>query len=225
MGHYGSAIGFLIIYIICSMFTSLVLSAVFDGVSRLGIIGMCISTFITEGFLNMFKISLYKYFIELNHGSLSKTADVFFGFSCRVSKHLSCSFFFSMLYMIMVFVPTQIFDRITHSTGKHYLLYSFIVYSVAYLVYMLIQIQFMPVYFIAIDFPDKSFGDCLLILIWLTSGYRRQLTRLMLSFIPIYILGILSFGIGLLWVIPYMYSSYASFYLNLTNIKSKTASY
>jgi len=46
-------------------------------------------------------------------------------------------------------------------------------------------------------------------------GYKGQLFLLYLSFIGWFILCILSFGIGFLWLLPYIQSSSSAFYENL----------
>jgi uncharacterized membrane protein len=52
-------------------------------------------------------------------------------------------------------------------------------------------------------------------------GYKGKLFLLELSFIGWIMLGALSFGIGLLWVYPYMYLSIANFYENLKRTQEK----
>ena len=49
------------------------------------------------------------------------------------------------------------------------------------------------------------------------SGHKLDLFLLDLSFIGWYLLGILSFGIGMFWVIPYHYTARAAFYEELKN--------
>ncbi|KAA0546116.1 DUF975 family protein [Bacillus sp. BGMRC 2118] len=51
----------------------------------------------------------------------------------------------------------------------------------------------------------------------LMDGYKWKYFLLQLSFIGWILLSILTLGIGLLWVIPYMNASYAAFYQNLVN--------
>lgn len=51
----------------------------------------------------------------------------------------------------------------------------------------------------------------------LMSGKKASLFVLHLSFIGWWILSALSFGIGFIWLIPYMYASETAFYLDCTN--------
>ena len=47
-----------------------------------------------------------------------------------------------------------------------------------------------------------------------------RLFLLELSFIPYVLLALLSFGLGILWVYPYIQESIAQFYLDLMNPKT-----
>ena len=67
------------------------------------------------------------------------------------------------------------------------------------------------------DFPQKS-GKEILILCWrLMKGKKLRLLYLEFSFLPLLLLSILSFGIGLLWLQPYMQMTYTFFFLDLMN--------
>ena len=48
-------------------------------------------------------------------------------------------------------------------------------------------------------------------------GNRKRLFLLELSFLPLMLLCILSFGIGFLWLEPYMQMTYTHFFLDLMN--------
>ena len=48
-------------------------------------------------------------------------------------------------------------------------------------------------------------------------GKKLRLLYLEFSFLPLLLLSILSFGIGLLWLQPYMQMTYTFFFLDLMN--------
>ena len=49
----------------------------------------------------------------------------------------------------------------------------------------------------------------------LMRGNKLRYIYLSLSFTGVYVLTFLSFGIGYLWVLPYIYTTYILFYLDL----------
>ena len=70
-------------------------------------------------------------------------------------------------------------------------------------------------YFIAIDNPDLSSKEAVLKSRELMTNNRWNLFKLQFSFIGWIILSAFTFGIGLLWVAPYMLFSIISFYESL----------
>ena len=86
----------------------------------------------------------------------------------------------------------------------------------AELVLFIVNSYLMPVYFILCDFPDM--GVAMVITMSLSIMNSKKFFKfigLQLSFIPMYLLGFLSLGIGLIWVVPYVYTSYTYFYEDL----------
>ena len=67
-------------------------------------------------------------------------------------------------------------------------------------------------YFISKDHPEYSVDQCITASMRMMDGHKMDLFLLMLSFIGWILLSILTLGIGLLWVMPYMYTSIAHFY-------------
>lgn len=92
------------------------------------------------------------------------------------------------------------------------------VLSLVLLIYY--KISLLPVFYLVHDLPEKTALQILLVNSWLIKGQRLKLLKLTLSFIPLYILGITSFGIGFLYIYPYVYSTETCFYLDLSESKS-----
>ena len=88
------------------------------------------------------------------------------------------------------------------------------------LVYYIIWLPFSQLYYVLLDLPDKGVIDCIRMSFWLMKGQKLKLVGIQLSFIPLIFLSILTIGLGMIWVTPYMNASYACFHLNLTEAKS-----
>lgn len=65
------------------------------------------------------------------------------------------------------------------------------------------------------DFPNYSVKELLLFSNKIMKGYKWKLFLLLLSFVPLLLAAILSLGIGLLWVEPYMNTATTEFFLEL----------
>lgn len=75
-------------------------------------------------------------------------------------------------------------------------------------------------YYILNDNPNISAEEAICESMKMTDGYKMKYFLLCLSFIPWILLGILTLGIGLLWVRPYMSASRFAFYENLKEERS-----
>ncbi|MGN0347265.1 MAG: DUF975 family protein [Lachnospiraceae bacterium] len=92
--------------------------------------------------------------------------------------------------------------------------------AVELLLYLIFQLYFGLSYLIQMDFPDKPFPRILKMSSWLMEGNKLRFFLLMLSFLPLYILGAFSCYIGILFVVPYFYATLTCFYLDLTKKKA-----
>ncbi len=73
---------------------------------------------------------------------------------------------------------------------------------------------------LANDHPDWEWKQCIDESRKLMDGHKWELFCLMFSFIGWMIVGSLTFGIGMLWVAPYMEAANTQFYLNLVGEQS-----
>lgn len=80
---------------------------------------------------------------------------------------------------------------------------------------ILIEITFGMTYFVLIDNEELSVVNAYKAAIKLINGHRRRFLYMHASFFGIYLLATLSFGIGLLWVQPYVAQTTSLFYLDI----------
>jgi len=82
---------------------------------------------------------------------------------------------------------------------------------------IILSFAYALVPYILVDEPDLSIGDTLKRSRLLMKGHKFDLFYLELSFIGWALLGILTLGIGYLWLIPYIYTSVGVFYKDIVN--------
>lgn len=70
-------------------------------------------------------------------------------------------------------------------------------------------------FYILADNPDMTAGEALKESMRITKGHKGQLFVLGLSFIPWYLLGMITFGIAFIYVVPYISTTIANFYKEL----------
>jgi len=82
---------------------------------------------------------------------------------------------------------------------------------------IIFSFMFSQSYYILADDNSKSIIQCLKESAAMMKGYKFKYFVLSLSFLGWIILGMIPLGIGLLWVVPYMNVTVASFYLKVKN--------
>lgn len=76
-------------------------------------------------------------------------------------------------------------------------------------------ISYSQTLFISIENPELSANDAIVKSMEMMKGHKAKYFSLGLSFLGWFILGILSLGIGFIWIVPYMYVTTAKFYEDL----------
>lgn len=90
-----------------------------------------------------------------------------------------------------------------------------ILFIISCLVYTIIIFRYKLAYYVYIDNDENDVMDCIKQSKEMMKGFKMKLLLLYLSFIGWWILSCISFGIGFLWLTPYVHASTAAFYENL----------
>lgn len=145
-------------------------------------------SFISLFVIGPFSLSFAIIFLRVFHGEEVKAGMIFEGFN-----NYGRSFVTGLLYMIYI------------------LLWSLLLIVPGIIAYL----SYSMVFFILAENPEMSATDALRKSKEMMMGHKNQLILLQLSFLGWIMLGILSLGIGLFWVMSYMETAYAVFYQNL----------
>lgn len=191
----------------------------------------------------LFEVGILSFSLKLCCGQkdAANFGDVFYGFKCHPGKALLLYLLQvlyllpgTLIYVVLISVsivlsgaasgalglalPADSF-AVTGATAVLILLV-FLAATVAYIFYSFyITLTYSQIFYILLDYPDLSVTD-----IWKRSaaimkGNRMRLFLLNLSFIGWGILAVFTFGIGLLWLMPYITTSQSAFYLDLAQNK------
>ena len=88
-----------------------------------------------------------------------------------------------------------------------------LIFGIAINIY--VSLTYSQAFFLLHDFPDRSAKELLLTSRNLMNGNRLKLLYVNISFIPLYVLGVISLFIPLLWISVYRYATIAAFYQDL----------
>ncbi|MBQ0042203.1 MAG: DUF975 family protein [Lachnospiraceae bacterium] len=85
-------------------------------------------------------------------------------------------------------------------------------------VYVYFSLVYSQCYYMAIDFPQFSVRQLLDSSKRVMKGNVIALLKMNLSFIPMLLAALISMGIGMIWLYPYMQGTHAHFYMNLMEV-------
>ncbi len=223
MGKYTVAVLSTLLYLIVTYFITEFSSVFLLIPGAVGTILYYASVLLVTVFTGIFAFGYNYIFMKIacdKDGRMAvKANDLFFGFSGRAKEILKAQFFRALISFVS-FVPFYIFSSFVkmEELEKYIGLYA-ILFGLGLLGQFIVILLYNQTFFIMLDFPSYDAKKALAFSRELMKGNKGRYIYLLVSFIPIYLLGILSCFVGLLWVLPYIQATQAHFYLDLVQNK------
>ena len=178
-------------------------------------------TFIIELIGAVFLLGIIRYTLNICKGLPYKLSDVFYGFKSHPDKAIICQFLFILAYLVCL-LPAILFGILYTITENSLLMIVtsvFLVIGLTAIVILHLSLHF--VYYLILDYPDATIKELIVYCANMMRGHRIKFFYLYASFLPLYTLGILSLGIGLFFVEPYVNVTLAQFYLDVFFIEEE----
>jgi len=176
---------------------------------------------VSSVFTTVFKVGIAYFFLNIACGKLPKVTDVFYGFQNQFGKCLQLSAIFVLINQLTD-IPTALINYLDPSTplSTTKIITLCMILIVGCLLYAIVYLGISQAFFLILDFPNYSAMELIKLSIRIMKGYKRRFLLLELSFIPLIFLSLLTFGIGNLWLNPYMQLTYTYFFLNLMQTRN-----
>ena len=214
MGKYRNAISILLasdlIVSTLSIFTTTASN------SYIGLAIGLISSFILFLLGTIFHVGQCSFYLNIACNGPYQFSDLFTGFKVHPDK------------AIITQLIVQLLTSLPLLPALGVILYSFRAYNIIVVFFVgcillilgagvswWISLRYSQVYYLLLDFPDYSAGKLLKMSWKLMKGNVGRLLYIQVSFLPISLAGLISFGLGLLFVLPYQNMTYTLFYLDL----------
>ena len=241
LGKYRAVIGIYLLHMLCTVPLMLTILSVTGANSIAAILIYCAVSFLFELFAGFFAAGEAYVYLKVACNQMPFMGDLLHCFREDASKvvHIQAvisaisiisalpamivSYYMSKsLLGILLGVPSgSTADNGSAGFNMEVSASLFLAYTILYLlgtvITILARLLFSQVYYLMLDFPEYSAPQLLKTSVQLIKGSKGRLFYIWLSFIPLLALGMLSFGIGLLWLLPYMEAVSANFYLDLIN--------
>ena len=215
LGKYSVATGALVFIQLILFLINSVVSGVADTNSPLGILIYSLITLIVELIATAFIVGELTIYLNFACGNNAKATDVFSGFNKHPDKAILVRiivFFRTIVWLI----PCGIFSVIYFFDRSDILLAVLIITAVAGIVgFVYTAVNLSQCFYLLLDFPQYSAVELVRYSGIIMKGHRGRYLRLAVSFIPLCVLGLLSAGIGFLFIHPYVRMTYTEFYLEI----------
>jgi len=211
-GKYGIFVGTYVIYLlisVCESYATLQLQSIASKHIYLVI------QFLLSSVLQLFFVGLAYQAMKACRGKQLKVSDLFYAFSHNPDRFIKVA----LLQVVVLFIPTLPLYFIPGSNlfanDSMVIIVFYLLFLVASILLIILNLALTLSYYLIIDCPEMTSGEAIRTSIRLMKGNKGRAFYISLSFIGLILLGICSFGIGLLWLAPYMNVTSAYFYFDV----------
>lgn len=231
LGKYGTVIGAYLLHFLCTIPIGMAVT-LFTSVSTIwGILIYCAALFLF-GLLSGYFIAGESYiYLKIACNQTPFVSDLFHFFRGDTIKLFQIQAFLTAIDILCSLPSLLMSNHISQSLLSFDMNTAavdalpvnaplFLVYIILYLAGTIINfyvhsLLFSQVFYLMLDFPEYTAPELLKRSARIMKGNKGRLLYVSLSFVPLILLGALSFGIAFLWLLPYMEAVYANFYLDL----------
>ena len=215
LGKYGTVIPAVLAVEIIMLSISGVISFPLNPQTIPGAIGSFIVECLMQLLGGIFIAGQTYLYLNISCGGNIRVSDVFYGFTHHPDRAILIQLL-QLLLMLAAYVPLFVVLGLWMVIDSIYMLIPVAVaFCFGLIVSVIISLMYSQSYFVMLDFPDFTALQCLRFSRRIMKGSKARRFYLDMSFIPLYLLGLLTCCIGLLFVIPYVNTTYSNFYLEL----------
>ena len=164
-----------------------------------------------------FNVGVAYFYLSLACGKPCHSLVIFKAFKDQPEKALKVSLVHTLASFVCTTPSSYLLLVLLQEKTMTNLVNWLIAFGIGYAVYLPISLFLSQTWYLMVDFPNYTAKQVILTGCKLMKKHFWRLLFLKISFLPIILLGVLSFGIGLIWIIPYKEMTYTCFYLDIMN--------
>lgn len=165
----------------------------------------------------IFQIGISLFYLSAACGRPNAPGNLFWGFHDNFKRSFIIAGILSVTGFLC-FLPVQLLQRAYNAkvlTDMSLLPAGGVLQIALLIVYFYITLSLSQSYFLLLDFPQYDAWQIMKLSCKTMRGHKLRLFLLQLSFLPLILLCIPTFGFGTLWLSPYMSMTYALFFLDI----------
>lgn len=177
-----------------------------------------VAEFLISIIAGLLDIGLIYLHLKLSRHQKISTSDIYYCF-----KNQSEKFIFAYTIILLF----EYICNIPYYIGRYFILdYDdistvFVTLGLSFISLILllfVKVLFCFIFYVMLDCPNMSLIQCFSYSISLIKGHYFKTIYIYFSFVGLFILGLLSLGIGFLWIQPYYYQTLSNYYLSLKKV-------
>lgn len=169
--------------------------------------------------LGVLNAGLALFFLNASCGQPYSVNDLFYAFKNDSKKALALSAAHMLLSAVCLWPSQYLLQHYLNTRESQWITYTIVALVIGLCVYVPISLGISLSFYLMFDFPQYTARETLALSWKLMKGHKLRLFYLQFSFLPLMLLCFCSFGIGFLWLEPYMQMTYVQFFLDLMNPK------
>ena len=172
-------------------------------------------------FVGAFNVGLAFFYLSLACGKPCHSLVIIKAFKDQPEKAIKVSLVHTLINFVCLTPSSHLLLVLMQEKTMTNLMNCLIAFAIGYVIYLPASLFLSQTWYLMVDFPNYTAKEVLLTGCKLMKKHFFRLLFLKLSFLPVMLLGILSFGVGLIWIIPYKQMTYTCFYLDIMNPEKK----
>ncbi len=211
-GHYGTVIAANLLYLVISFLIAEFAAGMAVGTGIVYLIMSFLMNGVTTALTGIFTMGLYFIYANLLFDQPASVQDLFHAFRENPQKAMTLALIFYLLDYVCMLPSTLYLGLNSGFVSYHQLLVYFLIFALGNLVSFIIQLYFLFTYFLLLDYPSMTVRELFARSRQMMRGRMGTLFYIEISFIPLYLVGLLTFGIGCLYVMAYRYETVTAYY-------------
>ena len=220
LGKYGVAVSATLLYALITYITTEFSSVFLLVPGTAGTIMYYLSTLVITVFTGIFAYGFQFVFMKISCNMPAKMGDIYCGFRGPVKEIFKVQLYRSLISYIAC-IPLYVFNALVSAEQLiNYIGIYALLFGLGIFAQFMVMLLYNQAFYIMLDFPNYDAKKALAFSRKLMKGNKGRFTYLLVSFIPLFILGMLSCCVGFLWIVPYMQATLTQFYLDLVQNKN-----
>lgn len=180
-----------------------------------------IISFLAASVLGLLQLGSTLFFMNMACNRSFALNNLFYAFRQDTGRALAVSVIQALIQTICLIPFRFFFTCYSYTKDTSWLTKAMIAMAIGYCIYIPVSLSLHLVFYLMLDFPDKSAVDILKLSIRTMNGHKFRLFLLELSFVPLMLLCVCTLYIGFLWLMPYMQMTYVYFFLDVMNPENR----